>query len=299
MTVSAPATPLAPEPLVPRAGFLERQWRVWRRKKIGLASLVVVGFLLVIAAIGPLIATHDPNRNKLTATLQSPSPAHYFGTDKNGRDIYSRVIIGARISVVIGFSAVAVGITLGSAIGLISGFVGGALDYGIQRVVDAVMALPGLVMLMALVSVLQPSLPSLIVVLSIWVMPRAIRVVRGEALITRELDYVNAARALGATSLRLMFRHILPNVMAPILIIASVTVGQAIMTEASLSFLGLGVPPPAPTWGNMLSGNNRQYMTVAPWLVIAPGVAISITVLAFNMFGDALRDVLDPRLRGS
>jgi len=282
-----------------RPSLLARQWRVWRRKKIGLASLIFVGFLLLLATFGPSIATHDPDLNDLRATLQSPSSEHYFGTDRNGRDVYSRVLVGARISVVIGFSAVIVGISAGSTIGLLSGFLGGPVDYAIQRVVDAVMALPGLIMLMVLVSVLDPSLPSLIVVLSIWVMPRTIRVVRGEALIAREFDYVTAARALGASATRLMARHVLPNVTAPILIIASVTVGQAIMIEASLSFLGLGVPPPAPTWGNMLSGSNRQYLTVAPWLMIAPGIAISLTVLAFNMLGDALRDILDPRLRGS
>ena len=279
-------------------GWVSRQWGIWRRKPVGFASLSFVGLLVVLAIVGPWLETHDPLKNNLREVLVGPSFDHFFGTDPNGRDVFSRLVAGARISIFIGFSAVLFGITAGVLIGTLSGFIGGAFDYILQRVIDAIMAIPGLILLLAVISVLEPSLMNLIIALCIFVTPRTVRVVRGEVMITREYDYVEAGRSIGATTPRLMFRHVLPNVMAPILIIASVTVGQAILIEASLGFLGLGVPPPEPTWGNMLSGSNRQYMNDAPWLVLAPGVAITLTVLAFNMLGDALRDILDPRLRG-
>jgi peptide/nickel transport system permease protein len=284
---------------IPSPGWFTRQVKVWRRKKIGLASLLAIVLLLILALAGPLLATHDPLENNMRAVLAAPSSQHFFGTDSNGRDVYSRILYGARISVFIGFTVVLVAATAGALIGTLSAYAGGALDFSMQRVVDAVMAIPGLVLLLALVSVMQPSIPTLIVALSIAFLPGVIRVVRAEVLVVRECDYAMAARALGASSLRIMLRHVLPNVMAPLIIMATVTVGAAIMAEASLSFLGLGIPPPHPTWGNMLSGPGRQYMTVAPWLVLAPGLAITITILSFNMLGDALRDILDPRLRGA
>lgn len=280
-----------------RRGNLARHWGTWSNKPIGLASLIFVLLLIVLAVIGPVLQTHDPLTNNLREVLVSPSSSHFFGTDLNGRDVYSRLVGGARISIFVGFASVAFGVTAGVLIGTISGFIGGVVDYAIQRVVDAVMAIPGLILLLAVVSVLGQSLTNVVLALCIYVTPRTVRIVRGEVLIARQFDYVEAARSIGASTPRLMFRHVLPNIMAPILIIGSVTVGQAILIEASLGFLGLGVPPPDPTWGNMLSGSNRQYMEEAPWLVVAPGVAITLTVLAFNMLGDALRDILDPRLR--
>lgn len=279
-------------------GLLRRQWSVWRRKPIGFGSLLFIVFLLVVAAAGPALATHDPLQNDLRAVLAGPSADHFFGTDSNGRDVYSRIVHGARLSLFVGFASVIFGITGAVVVGLVSGYAGGTVDYLIQRVTDAVMAIPGLILLLALVSVLEPSLLNLVIALCIVVMPGTIRVVRAEVLVAKEYDYVLAAHALGASSRRIVVRHVLPNVMAPILILGSVVVGTAILIEASLSFLGLGVPPPAPTWGNMLSGPNRQYMASAPWLVIFPGLAITLAVLAFNMLGDALRDIFDPRLRG-
>lgn len=285
--------------LVAQRSWLARQWRTWRRKQIGLASLIFVVLLVFLAVFGPILQTHDPLTNSLREVLVAPSMDHFFGTDSNGRDVYSRLVKGARVSIFIGFSAVAFGVSAGVVIGLVSGFVGGVVDYALQRIVDAIMAIPGLILLLAIVSVLEPSMVNLVIALCIFVAPRTVRVVRGEVLVARELDYVEAARSIGASTTRIMFRHVVPNVMAPILIIASVTVGQAILIEASLSFLGLGIPPPEPTWGNMLSGQNRQYMNDAPWLLLAPGAAITLTVLAFNMLGDALRDILDPRMRGT
>ena len=288
-----------PTLLLPARGRFAQQWYTWRRKKVGLASLIFVALLVVLAVLAPVLQTHDPVRNDLRAVLVGPSVDHYFGTDPNGRDVFSRLVGGARVSIFVGFAAVGFGTTAAVLIGVISGFAGGAADYIIQRIMDAVMAIPGLILLLAVVSVLEPSLTNLVIALCIFVVPGTVRVVRGEVLVARQYDYVDAARALGASTQRMMFRHVLPNVMAPILIIASVTVGQAILIEASLGFLGLGIPPPDPTWGNMLSGANRRYMVDAPWLVIAPGLAISLTVLSFNMLGDALRDILDPRMRGT
>lgn len=285
--------------LRPARGRWEQQWYTWRRKKVGLASLIFVVLLVLLAIFAPMLQTHDPIRNDLRAVLVGPSSDHFFGTDPNGRDVFSRLVGGARVSIFVGFAAVGFGVTAAVLIGVVSGFAGGTVDYSIQRVMDAIMAIPGLILLLAVVSVLEPSLTNLVIALCIFVVPGTTRVVRGEVLVARQYDYVDAARALGAATPRLMFRHILPNIMAPILIIASVTVGQAILIEASLGFLGLGIPPPDPTWGNMLSGANRRYMVDAPWLVIAPGLAISLTVLSFNMLGDALRDILDPRMRGT
>lgn len=285
--------------LAPRRSNMARYWGTWSNKPVGLASLAFVVLLLVLAVIGPALQTHDPLTNNLREVLIGPSSDHFFGTDPNGRDVFSRLIGGARISMFVGFSSVFFGVSAGVLIGTISGFLGGPVDYVIQRFVDAVMAIPGLILLLAVVSVLGSSLTNIIIALCIFVTPRTVRIVRGEVIVARQVDYVDAARSLGASTPRVMFRHILPNVMAPILIIGSVTVGQAILIEASLGFLGLGVPPPDPTWGNMLSGGNRQYMEAAPWLVLAPGAAITLTVLSFNMLGDALRDILDPRLRGS
>ncbi|MDA1004045.1 MAG: ABC transporter permease [Chloroflexi bacterium] len=282
-----------------RERWLATQWRTWRRKPIGLASFLFIVLLVLLAIFAPLLQTHDPVQNSLTSVLTAPSAAHWFGTDPNGRDVYSRLIAGARISVTIGFLAVFISVPLGVAVGLMSGYFGGAMDFAIQRVTDAIMSIPGLILLLAIVSVLDPSIFSITFAMSIFIVPTTIRVVRGEVLVSKEREYVQAARAIGAQPVRLMTRHILPNVMAPILIIASVTVGQAILIESALGFLGFGVPPPDPTWGNMLSGANRRYMAEAPWIIAAPGLAITLTVLAFNMFGDALRDVLDPRLRGS
>ncbi|MEX2230344.1 MAG: ABC transporter permease [Dehalococcoidia bacterium] len=281
-----------------RERWLAGQLRIWRRKPVGLAAFFVVIVLVLLAIFSPALQTHDPVLNSLSSVLTAPSSEHWFGTDPNGRDVYSRVVAGARVSITIGFLAVIVGISAGLTIGMMSGYFGGGGDYAIQRVTDAIMSIPGLILLLAIVSVLEPNLYTIIFALCIFIMPTTIRVVRGEVIVSKEREYVHAARAMGAQPLRLMLRHILPNVMAPILILASVAVGQAILLEASLGFLGLGVPPPDPTWGNMLSGSNRRYMAEAPWIVAAPGLAITLTVLAFNMFGDALRDVLDPRLRG-
>jgi ABC-type dipeptide/oligopeptide/nickel transport system permease subunit len=237
------------------------------------------------------------NERGLPMRMQPPSSKFFFGTDPLGRDVFSRIIYGSRVSLIVGFASVALGTLFGTLIGLVSGFWEGKVDQILQRAVDTCMAVPGIVLALAVVSVLGQSLTNIILVIALVIAPGASRVVRGAVLSIKQNTYIDAAYAAGASSWRLLLRHILPNVFAPILIIASVWLGNAIVIEAALSFLGLGTPPPTPTWGGMLSGEGRRNLEIAPYLAIFPGLAISVVVLAFNMLGDALRDLLDPRLR--
>jgi peptide/nickel transport system permease protein len=229
--------------------------------------------------------------------MQAPSSTFPLGTDPLGRDVLSRIVYGARVSLVVGFASVLIGTVLGTAIGLASGYLEGPVDSVLQRGVDTLMAVPGIVLALAVVSVLGQSLTNVILVIGLVIAPGAARVVRGAVLVVKQNAFIDAAHAAGATPWRVVLRHILPNVFAPILVIATVWLGNAIVIESALSFLGLGTPPPIPTWGGMLSGEGRRNLETAPYLAIFPGLAISIVVLAFNMFGDALRDLLDPRLR--
>ena len=265
---------------------------------VGGASSVVIAVLVFTAIFAPAVAPYDPISIS-TAKFESPSFSHPMGTDNLGRDVLSRILYGSRISLYVAMLAVIFGTLVGSFVGLLSGFVGGWFDLIAQRVVDAVLALPGLVLAMALVAVLGASTTNALLAISIVIVPSTSRVVRSAVLGTKQNVYIEGAYSLGASPARVMLRHILPNVAAPILILISAVLGGAILIETSLSFLGLGTPPPNPSWGGMLSGSGRLYMEQAPWLAIFPGVAISVTVLAFNMLGDVVRDVLDPRLRGS
>jgi peptide/nickel transport system permease protein len=231
--------------------------------------------------------------------LQGPSLAHPFGTDANGRDMLSRVIWGARISVTVGFGAVLISTVLATSIGVISGYFGGWFDLLFQRLIDIWIAFPALVLLVSLVAVLGPGLWSVTIILGVLVTPGNSRVIRSAVIAMRHLPYVETAHCLGAGHARIILRHVLPNVFVPILILATVRLGTAILAEATISFLGYGVPPPYPAWGAMLSGTGRAYMLQSPWLSVWPGLAISLVVFGFNMLGDALRDVLDPRMRGT
>jgi peptide/nickel transport system permease protein len=273
-----------------------------RRKPLGAAGAVVLCALIVVAVLAPVLTPYDPytfnlNERGLPIRMQPPSRTFYFGTDPLGRDVFSRILYGSRVSLIVGFASVTLGTFFGTLIGLASGFWEGKVDQTLQRAVDTCMAIPGIVLALAVVSVLGQSLTNIILVIAIVIAPGASRVVRGMVLSVKQNTYVDAASAAGASSWRIVLRHILPNVFAPILIIASVWLGNAIVIEAALSFLGLGTPPPTPTWGGMLSGEGRRNLETAPFLAIFPGLAISVVVLAFNMFGDALRDLLDPRLR--
>jgi peptide/nickel transport system permease protein len=273
-----------------------------RRKPLGAVSALILCGLVVVAILAPVLAPYDPykfnlNERGLPIRLQPPNAKFLCGTDPLGRDVLSRIVYGSRVSLIVGFASVAIGTLLGTLLGLVSGYWEGGMDQVLQRAVDTIMALPGIVLALAVVSVLGQSLTNIILVIGLVIAPGASRVVRGTVLSIKQNTFIDAAYAAGATPWRIVLRHILPNAFAPILIIASVWLGNAIVIEAALSFLGLGTPPPTPTWGGMLSGEGRRNLETAPYLAIFPGLAISIVVLAFNMLGDALRDLLDPRLR--
>lgn len=283
-------------PRTPRA--LRAIWRFSRRKPLAAASAVLLLVICFLCALAPVFATHDPNRPNLSSRLADPSSEHYLGADELGRDVWSRVLYGGRYSLGAGLGATAIGVTLGVLFGLVSGYAGGFVDMLIQRMMDAVMALPPLILLMVLASTLDQSFRNVIIAIAIFVTPGASRVVRGAVLSLKEMPYVEAARSLGASPWRIVFRHILPNTFAPVIVIGSITVGSVILIEAALGFLGLSVRLPTATWGNMLNVGAQQYMEQAPFMAMVPGVAILLTVFAVNLFGDGLRDVLDPRLRG-
>lgn len=273
-----------------------------RRRPLGAAALVLIGGLILVALLADLIAPHDPYRIYTGKTLSLPGEVapngvpFVLGADESGRDILSRVIHGARVSLLVGLLAVSVGTLGGAIIGIVSGFRGGKVDLVLQRVMDSQQAIPSLVLALLLMAVLGSSLLNVILAIGIVQIPYTNRVVRSAVLSVKEETYVDAARVVGCTDLAIMARHILPNVLAPVIIIGTSGLGGAILTEAYLSFLGLGAPPPTPSWGGMVS-NARQFMLSDPHLILAPAVALSLTVLAWNLTGDALRDILDPRLR--
>jgi peptide/nickel transport system permease protein len=251
---------------------------VYDEEAPGRIGLYICLFTILVAIIAPVIATHDPLYQLAQNRLQAPSTAHLFGTDEFGRDIYSRIVYGASISVTVAFLSVGIATSIGFILGIISGYYTGWVDNTIQRIVEIKLAFPGLIFAMLLVAIWGAGLEKVILALSVAFLPRTVRTIRGTVLSIRENMYVDAARAIGAGDLRIMFRHIMPNATAPFLIIASTLLGAAILAETSLSFLGLGVPPPASSWGRMLSGGAQTYGAIAPWMVIAPGAAITILV---------------------
>ncbi len=272
--------------------------RFVRQQPLGAIGLFVCLVTVFAGVFAPAIDRHDPNLATVSDRLQGPGAAYWLGTDDLGRDQWSRIIHGTRISLQVAFGAIAVGTTAGYLLGIVSGYLGGKADDIIQRFVDALLAFPSILLALVMVSVLGAGIDKVIFAIAAGSAPRAARVSRGVVLSLKENVYVDSARVIGASNLRIMLRHILPNSMAPYLILASIGLGAAILAEASLSYLGLGVPPPYPSWGRMLSGNAQHYALIAPWLLVWPGVAIMTLVLAFNLFGDALRDVWDPKLRG-
>jgi peptide/nickel transport system permease protein len=286
-----------------RAGRLRRALlglaRFARRKPFGALGALVIAGLLVMAAFAEWIAPYDYDQQIPGARLRPPSAEFLFGTDNVSRDIFSRIVYGARVTVTVSFTTVFLGNLLAAAVGITSGYFRGRYDIAVQRVVDAWQSFPYLVIILSLLAVMGPGMLNVILSLSILVAAAASRVIRSATLGVVENQYVEAARALGAGHVRIMARHVLPNVMATIVVISTIGLGGIILAESALSFLGYGVPPPQPSWGSMLSGSGRTYMYLAPWMAIWPGVAISLVVFAFNMLGDALRDVFDPRLRGS
>jgi peptide/nickel transport system permease protein len=255
---------------------------------------LLVGLLLLVVALGFVWTPYDPIAIDLDHPLAPPSAAHWFGADEFGRDVLSRAMLGARISGVIALGVVAIAVTAGLLLGLIAGFVGGWVDRAMMIVNDAILAFPGILLALALMAVLGPSDRSLILALSIAYLPSIVRVVRSSVLSVREREFVEASKVAGDSAAYTMLRHVLPNALPPVIVLATSLFGWAILTESALSFLGVGVPPPTPTWGNMLS-SSRPYMEYAAWLGVAPGMCIALTLLGVNMLGDALRDWLDPR----
>jgi peptide/nickel transport system permease protein len=297
----APA-PAHPADFVEPAGSLSRLrllWATLRRKPLGAASAALLAVLVLTAIFADVLAPYDPIETHPEIRLQAPSRAHFFGTDDIGRDVFSRIVHGSRISLWVGLLAVGIGTLAGMIIGLLCGYCEGRVDLIMQRVMDAIQAIPGLVLALAIVSVLKPSTTNAMIAIAIVIIPGNSRIVRGAVLSTKQNRYVEAAQAIGCRHLRIILGHILPNVTAPILVIASIWLGNAILIEATLSFLGLGTQPPTPSWGLMLSSTGRAFMEQAPWLAIFPGLAISLAVLGFNLFGDTLRDAWDPKLRRS
>ncbi len=269
-----------------------------RRAPLGTAGAVIMAVFVLSAIFAPLIAGVDPLTTNAAISLAPPSGAHWMGADFMGRDIYSRIVYGARVSLAVGIGATVTGCAIGTAIGLLSGYLGGWVDLVVQRVSDILQALPLLVLALVMSASLGPSLRNTIIAISIPLIPYAARVIRANTLAVRELSFVEAARAIGMSETRIALRHVLPNTIAPLLVLGTAQLGSAILTEASLSFLGLGVPEPYPSWGRMLSESAAEYVRTAPWLVIFPGIAISLTVFGTNLLGDAMRDLLDPRQRG-
>jgi peptide/nickel transport system permease protein len=269
------------------------------KKPLGACGLGIISAMIFLALAAPLVTFHDPMKFNLREMTAPPSTTYWLGTDDYGRDMWSRIVLGARISLFVGFGSVALGSFSGALIGIVSAYYGGKVDTSIQRVMDALMSIPTLILALAIMAALGQSLFNVILAVAFPQIPRSNRVVRSAAMAVKNSEFAMAAQAIGATDVRIMVQHILPQCVAPWLIIATASLGVAIISESSLSFLGLGVPPPNPSWGGMLSGRAREFYAVAPWMAIWPGMAISMAVYGFNLFGDAIRDVLDPRLRGS
>jgi peptide/nickel transport system permease protein len=278
-------------------GWLDGIREFARRRPLGTLGGGIICLLVAVAVSAPALATHNPLANDYAAMLTPPSGQHWLGTDAHGRDVYSRLLYGSRTALIVGFGASVLGATLGAIIGVASAYFGGRLDLILQRFMDVFLSLPLIILALSVVVILGTGAQNVILAIMIPMIPRCALVVRSSSLAIREMPYVDAARAAGFGHARIIFRHMLPNVMAPYLIMLTAFVGQAILLEASLSFLGLGVQEPTAAWGLMLRGAAVEFAEAAPWMAIFPGLAISLAVFAFNLFGDSLRDALDPRLR--
>lgn len=283
--------------LLPQRTLLRTLRRTAAAHVMGAVALTFIVFIIVVAVAAPLVSTHDPLYQDYDAIFAGPSTDHFFGTDRLGRDVFSRVVYGARISLAVGILAVGVGMALGVPLGLVAAYAGGWLDNVLMRLMDAILVIPGLIFALTLMAVLEPSLQNVMIALGINSMPRYARLIRGQALSVMENEYVTASRALGCSSRRVIFRHVFPNALSPVIVQASLAMGYAVLAEASLGFLGVGVQPPTPTWGSVLN-QGAPYLERAWWVSFFPGLAIFMLVLSFNLVGDALRDMLDPRLRG-
>ncbi len=273
--------------------------RFIRHQPVGSFCTIVLFGLAMTALFANVIAPFDPTQNNVGPQIEGPSGAHYFGTDQFGRDLFSRVVHGARISLGVGFGATICAALIGTTLGTVSGYFGGSVDYIIQRFVDTAQAVPPIILLIGLMIVLGPSITNVVIALALLSGLTTSRVIRGTVLGIRSLTYIEAAKTVGASHGRIMIHHVLPNLLPTVIVLMSLGIGSAIVAEASLSYLGYGVPPPQPTWGGMMSVEGRGAMLLNPWILIFPTIALALVVYSMNMFGDAVRDELDPRLRGS
>jgi peptide/nickel transport system permease protein len=295
-------SPSTDAPLLISEGSSPRRWLMGlrtftRRWPLGSAGALIILLMIGSAVFAPFIAPYAPLETDFAAQFSPPTTAHWLGTDAFGRDLLSRIIYGSRTALLVGFASAFLGATLGAILGVASAYFGGHIDLVVQRLVDIFLAFPIIILALAVVSILGTGIGNVIVAITVPMIPNCARVVRSSALAVRQMPYVEAARAAGCGIARIIFRHMLPNVMAPYLIMLTAFVGQAILLEASLSFLGLGVAEPTPAWGLMLRGAAVEFAESAPWMAVFPGLAISLGVFAFNLFGDSLRDALDPKLR--
>ena len=287
----------ASAPLARRLTLCEEVVKFIRTKPLGAAGAVVILAMMFVAAFAGTLARYDPYEGDYALQFARPSAEHWLGTDEFGRDLLTRIMYGARIALFVGFTASFAGCTLGALLGVLSAYWGGTVDLLLERLMDILLAFPQLVLALAIVSILGPAVQNVVVAITIPIIPRVARVVRATALSVKEHQYVEAVQALGARRWRVVFQHIVPNVMTPYLIMLTAQLGGAILAEAALSYLGLGTADPTPSWGLMLSGSAPLYAEKAPWMAVFPGVAISLGVFGFNLFGDSLRDALDPKLR--
>ena len=279
--------------------MLQDALRRLRKEPVTLIGLCLLILFFLVAPLAPVLSPLNPLEQNISASLSPPGNPYWLGTDKLGRDLFSRLLYGARISLLVGVASTLLGAGVGGLIGLVSGYLGGKTDLVAQRLMDIMQALPILVLALVMAAALGPSLVNTIIAISVVIVPRAARLIRASVLAIREFVYIESARAIGVSHRRVAFRHILPNTVGPFIVLVTAQLGGAILGEAALSYLGLGVPEPYPSWGRMLSIAAAEYAQKAPWLVIFPGLAISLAVFGTNLLGDALRDKLDPRLRGS
>jgi peptide/nickel transport system permease protein len=287
----------ASAPLARRLTLGEEVVKFVRTKPLGAAGAAVILAMMFVAAFAGTLARYDPYQGDYALQFARPSAEHWFGTDEFGRDLLTRIMYGARIALFVGFTASFAGCTLGALLGVLSAYWGGTVDLLLERLTDILLAFPQLILALAIASILGPAVQNVVVAIAIPVIPRVARVVRATALSVKEHQYVEAVQALGAQRRRVVFRHIVPNIMTPYLIMLTAQLGGAILAEAALSYLGLGTADPTPSWGLMLSGSAPLYAEKAPWMAVFPGIAISLGVFGFNLFGDSLRDALDPKLR--
>ncbi|HEY0846232.1 MAG TPA: ABC transporter permease [Noviherbaspirillum sp.] len=302
-SIDIKTVPAPQAPTTHRAGLGQRGWhftkRLFREKPLGAAGAVICLIFLFCGIFADFIAPYGMNEINPVRRLKPPSLDYPFGTDNLGRDVLSRCLYGAQISVIIGLSAATLATVISVVLGILTGYLGGKFDLIMQRLVDAWMSFPDLIILIVVVAVLGPGTPQIIGTLGLLLGIGGSRIIRSAVVSVRENMYVHAAQSIGASTFRILWRHILPNVLPPVIVLFTTRVGTVILAESGLSFLGLGVPPPTPTWGGMLSGSGRTFMFQGPWLALAPGLCLTIVVYAINVYGDALRDLFDPRMRGS